>query len=25
VLYANLAPRDAVSLLLERAQKPEVF
>ena len=25
VLYAGLAPRDAVSLLLERAQKPEVF
>ena len=25
VLYANLAPRDAVSRLLERAQKPEVF
>jgi glycerol-3-phosphate dehydrogenase (NAD(P)+) len=25
VLYSNLAPRDAVSLLLERAQKPEVF
>ncbi len=25
VLYANLAPRDAVSVLLERAQKPEIF
>lgn len=25
VLYANLAPRDAVSLLLERAPKPEIF
>lgn len=25
VLYKNLAPRDAVSLLLERAQKPEIF
>lgn len=25
VLYASLTPRDAVSLLLERAQKPEIF